>query len=152
MKTIETMTVAELKVELKKSGIKANGKKAELVAMLQAHNAKLGETIDKETKTEKVLEASKDAKKGKLGKLFWNLKELAEGEKIKGMEFHFWKSNEKLADVNGLTIRLTHEVSDKALERAIVNNLRKALKSQGLELSTMVIRSTGSGCLFVKDK
>lgn len=113
--------------------------------------------------TDDALENSKEAKKPaphrvKLAKVYDTFRALLPDaalstekgdplrtvDTVKGVEATFWKSSEESADFWGVTLRFDDTVQTYGKDRAILGNIRKALKSIGIPVTTVTIRNAGA--------
>lgn len=152
IKSLNKSNVDTLRATAKKEGvtIPAKSKKADIVEMLASKFF----PVKPDGKAD-ALKLSKSAKKatstsGKLAATFQALKSAHDNkEKVKGITMTMWKSNTKRGDYDGMTVRFNDKQAT-GIDRAIVHNIRKALKGLGLDLSCFTLRASGSAALYVK--
>jgi hypothetical protein len=155
---LEKQTVSALRLAAEKDGIElpAKAKKTKIVEVMIMHYFP---SPSDEAVTEAV-ENSKAAKKPefphrvKLAKVFDTFHSLLpeNGDKVdsvEGVTAEFWKARPEAADFGGVTLRFNDDSNPTGKDRAIIGNIRKALKSCGITVSTIVLRRGGSGALYV---
>ena len=177
---IATAKKAELITAAKEAGLTidpkltaAEHRKELMLHYFPAPNA--GEETEPSTEQkEEALQASKDAKKPlphrvALGKVFDSLHVLLPSDALShdkghashtvhvaGLSAEFWRAKVGAADFGGVSLRYTNPENDQfsGIEKAILGNLKKALKKAGLTLadehsvSCTTIRKAGSFGIF----
>lgn len=158
MKTseIKSATVATLKQIAKdeKVNIPAKAKKPEIVELLTIHFSPKDEAKGEAVENSKAAKRPDLPQKAKLAKVYDTFRVLlADGEEkvdsVDGVTAQFWKAREDAADFGGVTLRFSDEVKAYGADRAILHNLRKALKGCGITTRTVVLRKGGSGAIYV---
>jgi len=151
-KALESATVPQLRKAAKADGVKLPSKagKPQIVEAMVIHYHP-----DPEGGAANVLNKTKAAKKAPSHRakmaLVYDALKAANDDKVKtpGFTATFWKARPDAADFGGLTLRLTKSEA-KGIDKAIRDNLTKALKGAGVAInfdsnavSFMTIRKGG---------